>query len=101
MSAAGLRIVTALLLAHAPAFAAEDRLPSFPDQQTQEQWKRAEELARKGMEELLRSFDLFKEALPEYGTPFVNGNGDIVIPRKQRMTPHLGTPVPTPRPERT
>lgn len=98
---AGLRIVTALLLAQAPAAAAEDRPLPFPDQQTQEQWQRAEELARKGMEELLRSFELFKESLPEYGTPYVNRNGDIVIPRKQPMTPHPGIPVPTPRPERT
>ena len=98
---AGLRIVTALLLAPAPAAAAEDRAPSFPDQHTQEQWKRAEELARKSMEELLRSFELFYEGLPQYGTPYVNQNGDIVIPRKQRITPNPGTPVPAPLPERT
>jgi hypothetical protein len=98
---AGLRLLTALLLAHASSAAAEDRAPSFPDQQTQEQWKRAEELARKGMDELLQSLKLFKDGLPEYGTPYVNRNGDIVIPRKQPMTPRPGIPVPTPRPERT
>jgi hypothetical protein len=68
---ADLRLLTALLLAHASSAAAEDRAPSFPDQQTQEQWKRAEELAR--MDELLQSLKLFKEGLPEYVTPYVNG----------------------------
>jgi hypothetical protein len=97
----GLRLLTALLLAHAPTAAAEDRVPSFPDQQTQEQWKRAEELARKGMDELLQSLKLFKESLPEYGAPYVNRNGDIVIPRKPRLTPRSDTPVPAPWPERT
>jgi hypothetical protein len=98
---AGLRLLTAVLLAQASSAAAEDRAPSFPDQQTQEQWRRAEELARKGMDELLQSLKLFKEGLPEYGTPYVNRNGDIVIPRMPRITPHSNTPVPAPWPERT
>jgi hypothetical protein len=98
---AGLRIIVALLLAQAPAVAGENQPLEFPDQQTQEQWKRAERLAHKGVEELLRSFELFKDALPEYGVPYINRDGDIVIPRRWRPTPHLGTPVPSPRPERT
>jgi hypothetical protein len=97
----GLRIVTALLLAHAPAAGAAEWPPSFPDQQTQEQWKRAQELARKGVEELLQSLELFRDGVPEYGLPYVDPDGDIVIPRKWRRTPHRGTPVPAPRPERT
>jgi hypothetical protein len=98
---AGLRIVVGLLLAQSPAVAAEDQPLPFPDQQTQEQWKRAERLAHRGVEELLRSFELFKDALPEYGVPYINRDGDIVIPRKWRTTPHRGTPVPSPPPERT
>jgi hypothetical protein len=91
---AGFHLVATLLLAHAPAVAADDRPPSFPDPQTQEQWKRAHELARRGMQELLQSFELFKEGLPEYGTPYIDQNGDIVIPRKiprKRRMPHLGS----------
>jgi hypothetical protein len=98
---AGMRIIVALLLAQAPAVAAEDQPLGFPDQQTQEQWKRAERRAHKGVEELLRSFELFKDSLPEYGLPYINPDGDIVIPRRRRTPPHLGTPVPSPRPERT
>jgi hypothetical protein len=98
---AGLRIIVALLLAQAPAVAAEEQPLGVPDQQTQEQWKRAERLVHKGVEELLRSFDLFKDAFPQYGLPYINPDGDIVIPRRWRTPPHLGTPVPSPRPERT
>ena len=97
----GLRIVTALVLAHAPVAAAAEWVPPFPDQQTQEQWKEAEERARKGVQELLQSLELFKDALPDYGLPYVDSDGDIVIPRKWRRSPHRGTPVPAPRPERT
>ncbi len=97
----GFHLVAAVLLAQAGPVAADDQLPAFPDQQSQDQWKRAEELARKGMEELLRSLELFKEGLPVYGTPFIDPNGNIVIPRKPRLTPPLGAPVPEPAPERT
>lgn len=95
-------IVAASLLAMMPATvrAADDRLPRFPDAQIQEHWKRAEELARKSLDELLRSFEQFKQAVPEYGAPYVDENGDIVIPRKRRTAPPPGTPVPEPRPER-
>jgi hypothetical protein len=98
---AGLRIIVVLLLAQAPAVAAEDQPLGFPDQQTREQWKQAERLAHKGVAELLRSFELFKGALPEYGVPYINPDGDIVIPRRWRTPPPMGTPVPSPRPERT
>jgi hypothetical protein len=88
---AGLRIIVALLLAQAPAVAGENQPLGFPDQQTQEQWKRAERLAHKGVEELLRSFELFKDALPEYGVPYINPDGDIVIPRRWRTTPTIAS----------
>jgi hypothetical protein len=92
MSAAA-HLVAALLLAHAPVLPAADQAPSFPDRQTQEQWRHAEELARKGVEELMRSLELFKEGLPVYGAPYIDGNGNIVIPRRP-STPETGTPVP-------
>lgn len=99
---ARLWIAIAALLAMMPALAhaADDRLPRFPDAQTQEQWKRAEEFARKGMDELLRSLELFRDALPRYGAPYVDENGNIVIPRKRRSVPPFGAPVPMPGPER-
>ena len=96
---AGLPLAAALLLAQTPALAASDQPPAFPDRPVQEQWDRAQELARKGMQDLLRSFELFKESIPQYGVPYVTPEGDIVIPRKRRTVP--GTPVPEPKPERT
>lgn len=96
---AGLHFVAALLLAHASPVNISDQAPAFPDQQTQEQWDRAQEMARKGLQELLRSFELFREGIPEYGLPYIAPNGDIVIPRKGRSLP--GTPVPEGKPERT
>lgn len=95
-------IVAASLLVMMPVTvrAADDHLPRFPDAQIQEHWKRAEELARKSMDELLRSFEQLKLAVPEYGAPYVDENGDIVIPRKRRTAPPFGTPVPAPNPER-
>jgi hypothetical protein len=98
MSVAGCHLVAALLLAQPPTAAAADQPPTFPEQQTQGSWKRAEELARRGMDELLRSFELFKESLPVYGAPYIGENGDIIIPRKPPLT---GTPVPERQPDRT
>jgi hypothetical protein len=99
---AGFHLVAVLLLAHAPGLTAvEDRSPPFPDQQMQQEWKRAQELARKGVEELLRSLEVFKNSLPEYGRPYIDPDGNIIIPRKRRGPPNLETPVPEPSPERT
>lgn len=98
MSIAGYHLVAALLLAQAPPVAAADQPPPFPDREMQEQWQRAEELARQGMQELLQSFEMLKESLPLYGLPYVGENGDIIIPRRP---PRAGIPVPERQPERT
>ena len=96
------RLAAVLLLTHAPALAAaQDRNPSFPDEETQQEWRRAQELARSGMKDLLQSLEALKNSLPEYGLPYVDPIGNIVIPRKRRMPPNFQTPVPEPRPERT
>jgi hypothetical protein len=93
-------LVAALLLAHAPVVAAGDQSPPFPDPQMQEQLRRAEDLARKGIDDLIRSFEAFKEGLPVYGAPYVDRHGNIVVPRRP-PTPPSGTPVPERPPERT
>jgi hypothetical protein len=99
MSVAGCHFVAALLLAQSPSLSVADQPPSFPDQQTQRSWKRAEELARKGVDQLMQSLELFRESLPVYGAPYIDGNGNIVIPR--RGPPPSGVPVPEPQPDRT
>ena len=40
------------------------------------------ELAREGMERLLRAIELMLEMIPQYETPEVLPNGDIIIRRK-------------------
>jgi len=44
--------------------------------------REAGELARKATEELLRSFELLRDAIPRYGVPYLDEHGNIVIPRR-------------------
>lgn len=41
-----------------------------------------EELARQGMEQMLRAIELMIEMIPQYDVPIVNENGDIIIKRR-------------------
>ena len=47
------------------------------------------ELLKEGTEKILRAFELFLQAIPQYETPEVLDNGDIIIRRRH--------PEPTPR----
>jgi len=38
--------------------------------------------------------EVLKDSLPEYGLPYADPEGNIVIPNKLRMPPNFGTPVP-------
>lgn len=53
--------------------------------------KRAEDLAREGMDKLLKALEQLLQAVPQYEPPIVNKNGDIIIRRKH--------PPPAPGPE--
>jgi hypothetical protein len=98
---AAFHLVATLLLVHAPTLDAADQPPYFLDPQSQEDWNHAQELARHGIDELLRSFELFKDGLPVYGAPYIDQNGNIVIPRQPRVTPPMGAPVPERQPDHT
>ncbi|MDH3596514.1 MAG: hypothetical protein OEU09_14270 [Rhodospirillales bacterium] len=52
-----------------------------------------EELAREGMERMLRALELFIEMIPQYEMPEVTDDGDIIIRRKR------GKSAPPPDPE--
>ncbi|HEY4136790.1 MAG TPA: hypothetical protein VGO34_16425 [Alphaproteobacteria bacterium] len=67
----------ALLLALSSPALANDR----PDA------RRPGEIARDGVETLLRAFDEFAAALPRYALPEINDRGDIVIRRKNPPPP--------------
>jgi hypothetical protein len=98
---AAFHLVATLLLAQAPTVDAADQPPSFLDPQSQEEWSHAQELARHGVDDLLRSFELFKDSLPVYGAPYIDQNGNIVIPRQPRMTSPMGAPLPQRQPDHT
>ena len=51
--------------------------PYAPD----EAMRHAEELAREGMDKLLRALETLRDAVPQYGAPYVDRDGNIVIPR--------------------
>jgi hypothetical protein len=70
--------------------------PEFPDPQMRQQLQEAGELARKGTEELMRSMQLLESAIPTYGLPYLDGDGNIVIPRR-----HIPAPIPDKSLDRT
>jgi len=47
------------------------------------------ELAREGIEQLMRALEALIHSIPQYELPEINENGDIIIRRKRR-----GEPVP-------
>ncbi len=82
---------TALLLGLAiggsPAAVAADEPPA----------DRPEELAREGMERMLKALELMIEMIPQYEMPEVTEEGDIIIRRKRRKS----EPPPDPETEET
>ena len=56
-----------------------------------------EDLARQGMERILRALELFIEMIPQYEMPEVTEEGDIIIRRKRRKS----EPPPEPEMEET
>jgi hypothetical protein len=77
----------------APAAAAE---PPAPPPDFQSQLRQAEEMARRGISEVLGSVDLLLRALPRYELPEITDNGDIILRRKpprpeEPRSPNSGT----------
>lgn len=81
------------LLAVEPALssAAGSSLP-FADERLGDRLQQAEDLARQAGENLIRSLQILESAVPQYGLPFVDQRGNIIIPRRNRALPG-GTPV--------
>jgi hypothetical protein len=67
-------VVGFLLAILAAAPAAADDPPAMPPPE-------ASELAIEGVDKLMRALELFMQSIPTYGQPFVDENGNIVIPR--------------------
>lgn len=66
-------VLLAALAAPGPA-AAQSQPPSGKEESP-------EELAREGVERLMRALEGILKAIPQYGVPRVEEDGDIVIPR--------------------
>lgn len=45
------------------------------------------ELARDGVERLMRALEAFIDMIPQYEMPEINENGDIIIRRKRHVEP--------------
>ena len=52
-----------------------------------------QELAREGMEQMLRAIELMIEMIPQYDVPEVNVHGDIIIKRRNPVTPRDDEPL--------
>ena len=74
----------ALCLAAPPLVAAtaQDAAPGKPPQDT------PSDLAREGLERMMRALRLLVESIPQYELPEVLENGDIIIRRKRDAAPH-------------
>ena len=68
-----------LLAAAAPALAEEERDPLVPD------WRGSARAALEQLESALDSLQGMVDRLPSYGMPYFDGDGDIVIPRREPM----------------
>ncbi|SLN34912.1 hypothetical protein [Oceanibacterium hippocampi] len=54
------------------------------------------ELAREGIERFMRALELFVDQIPLYGVPYVDGDGNVVIPRIDRDKADEGDDRPMP-----
>lgn len=57
--------------------------------------KTPEELVTEGMNTLMQAMKLFLHTLPQFGEPYINDNGDIVIPRLRPEPPKDSSPGET------
>jgi hypothetical protein len=89
------------LLAAAPGFSpAAGQSLEFDDPHFAQQLQQAEELARQAGQRVLQSLQTLERGLPRYGLPYIDQNGDIIIPRRNLTLPQ-GTPIPAPGATRT
>ncbi len=83
--AALLACCLALALALPPAVRAQEATPGEPQPGT------PSEMAREGLEQMLRALRLLVQSIPQYELPEVLENGDIII-RRKHPEPEGGEP---------
>ena len=57
--------------------------PAIAQDQDLSERERAEQMAREGMERIMRALEMLMESIPQYEMPEINENGDIIIRRKR------------------
>jgi hypothetical protein len=72
-------VAAVLLAGTAPALAEEERDPFAPD------WRGSARQALEQLESALDSLQGMVDRLPSYGMPYIDEDGDIVIPRREPM----------------
>ena len=80
------------LLAVAPTLSNAAAQPNAPDQEMMQQLAEAQRLAQQAGIDMVEALDTLARAVPRYGAPYIDRDGDIIIPRL-RPVPD-GTPVP-------
>ncbi len=90
-------VLPVLALQPALSRAADPALP-FAGTPMEQRLRAAEDLVRQASQELLRSFEQLRRAIPQYGAPYVDDDGDIVIPRRHGPAAPPGTPIPPSQP---
>jgi hypothetical protein len=80
------------LLAVEPTLSNAADQPNFPDQQMMQQLTEAQRLAQQAGVDMIGALDALARAVPRYGVPYMDRDGNIIIPRL-RPVPD-GTPVP-------
>jgi hypothetical protein len=66
----------------APWCAADAQSPEADDPQ-----KRVEDLAREGVDKMMKALQLMLSTIPQYEAPMIDDNGDIIIRRKRAPAP--------------
>ncbi|HUZ73591.1 MAG TPA: hypothetical protein VMU87_11445 [Stellaceae bacterium] len=91
-----LSVLPILALQPALSRAADPSMP-FVVTPMEQRLREAGDLARQATDALLHSFEQLRRAIPDYGTPYVDESGNIVIPRRHSPAAPRGTPMPSRR----
>jgi hypothetical protein len=86
--------IALIAVASGPALGGE----SSPAQDSQEKERRAEELAIQATQRFMQAIELMIQALPQYGMPRMDEQGNIIIPRLPNARPPRTQPKAKPQP---
>jgi hypothetical protein len=83
-----------IAVATGPAFGND----SSPAQDSRDKQRRAEELAIEATRQFMQAIEMMIQALPQYGMPRIDDQGNIIIPRLPNAQPPRAQPKEKPLP---